>query len=62
MAAAVARQALSDEVCCEVPTEALPPRLLPGNGASSDADRLLAVMGPGGTSELLMTLRLPTGM
>ncbi|GAA2766676.1 hypothetical protein GCM10010103_57170 [Streptomyces paradoxus] len=55
--AATARQAPADEVCFVVPEEALP-----AGRASTDADRLLAVVGPGGTRELLTTLMLPTDM
>lgn len=55
--AAAARQAPADEVCLVVPAKALP-----AGRASTDADRLPAVVGSGGTPELLMTLMLPTDM
>jgi hypothetical protein len=55
--ATAAVQAPVDEVCFVVPVEALP-----ASQASTDAGRLLAVIGPDNTGELLLTLMLPTDM
>ncbi|MEY9490865.1 hypothetical protein RKD26_006659 [Streptomyces calvus] len=52
-----AAQAPADEVCFVVAPEALP-----ASQASTDADRLLAVIGPDNTGELLLTSMLPTDM
>ncbi|GAA3183643.1 hypothetical protein GCM10010451_35960 [Streptomyces virens] len=55
--ATAADQAAADEVCFVVAAEALP-----ASQASTGADRLLAVIRPDNTGELLLTLMLPTDM
>lgn len=55
--ATAAGQAPAGQVCFAVAAE-----VLPASQASTDADRLLAVIGPDNTGELLMTLMLPSDM